>query len=91
MRLALHLPFRSTAVLRPMMQLVNGMMRTRKSHAHLRMMEVRGTVSATMIYDHRPIRDAFREVDEHTVIGLMDYRDTPQLFIFMLRRDTSAL
>lgn len=54
--------------------------------ARLRMMEYRGVVSATMIYDSQPIMDSFRRVDDDTVLGVMDYREMPQPFFFVLRR-----
>jgi hypothetical protein len=60
--------------------------RARRSGARLRMLEFRGVVSATMIYDALPIHDAFRRVDEDAVLGVMDLRSSPP-FVFILRRD----
>ncbi|MCP1660687.1 DUF4334 domain-containing protein [Neisseria perflava] len=40
--------------------------------ASLQMVEFRGVVSATMIYDGAPIFDHFRKVDDNTVMGVMD-------------------
>jgi hypothetical protein len=40
-----------------------------------------------MIYDSLPINDIFRKVDDHTVLGVMDVRFTPQPFFFVLRRE----
>ena len=51
------------------------------------MLEHRGVVSATMIYDALPICDVFRKVDDDTVLGLMDYRAFDKPFFFVLRRD----
>lgn len=59
---------------------------TRRPTARLRMLEHRGCVSATMIYDYLPINDVFRRVDQDTVLGLMDLRGTPQPFFFGLQR-----
>jgi hypothetical protein len=59
--------------------------------ARLRMMEHRGVVTATMIYDAKPIMDSFRRVDEDTLLGLMDYRELPEPFFFVLRRDVVAM
>lgn len=72
---------------------------TRRSRARLRMTRYRGKVSATMIYDGKPINDIFRRVDEKTVLGVMDRKGMAQPFFFVLRReqpwrptlDTSAL
>lgn len=50
------------------------LLQTKKSRARLRMMEYRGKVSATMVYDHLPIHDVFRKVDDDTVLGIMDLR-----------------
>jgi hypothetical protein len=63
------------------------LLRTRKPTARLRMMEHRGVVSATMIYDFLPIHDVFRSVDDDTRLGLMDLRGMAQPFFFVLRRE----
>ncbi|MCE6960814.1 DUF4334 domain-containing protein [Cereibacter sphaeroides] len=62
--------------------------RTRRPSARLRMMEERGVVTATMIYDHLPICDLFRRLDADSVMGLMDYRGFDRPFFFALRRHT---
>ena len=62
------------------------LLRTTKPKARLCRTEHRGVVSATMIYDALPILDIFREVDQATLLGLMDLRDMPQPFFFILRR-----
>jgi hypothetical protein len=67
----------------------NTLSKTDASQARLRLMEYRGKVSATMIYDALPINDIFRKVDESTVFGLMDYKHSEQPFFFLLRRDTA--
>ncbi len=59
---------------------------TKEPKARLRMMEYRGKVSATMIYDQLPINDMFRQVDQNTVLGAMDLRGVPQTYFFVLRR-----
>ena len=48
------------------------MLRTKQPRARLRLTEVRGKLTATMIYDGLPINDVFVKVDEDTVMGLMD-------------------
>jgi len=51
------------------------------------MTEYRGVVTATTCYDSQPIHDAFRRVDEDTVLGAMDLRGSPHPFLFVLTRD----
>ncbi len=63
---------------------------TRRSRARLRLTTYRGQSSATMIYDHLPINDVFRKVDDKTVLGAMDIKGDDRPFFFVLRRDTVA-
>lgn len=72
--------------IKPLLMLINSLLKTEKSQARLRMMEYRGKVSATMIYDYLPINDSFRKVDDNTVLGIMDYKNSPQAFFFVLKR-----
>ena len=58
----------------------------RHSTARLRMMEHRGVVTAAMIYDRQPIMDSFRRVDDNTLLGVMDYRELPEPYFFLLAR-----
>lgn len=60
---------------------------TSKPTARLRMTEYRARVSATMIYDAKPINDAFRRIDDDTVLGAMDLRGADRPYFFTLRRD----
>ncbi|CAJ1586868.1 DUF4334 domain-containing protein [[Mycobacterium] wendilense] len=53
----------------------------------LRMVEYRGVLSATMIYDALPINDHFRLIDDDTVLGVMDMRGLDRPLMFVLRRD----
>lgn len=61
-------------------------LRTRKSKARLRMLEYRGKVSATMVYDGKPINDIFRQIDSDTLLGLMDLKGMKRPFFFKLER-----
>ncbi|PPJ26636.1 hypothetical protein C5E45_15050 [Nocardia nova] len=45
--------------------------------ASLWMVEFRGEVTATMVYDGRPIFDHFKRVDENTLMGCMNGKDLP--------------
>jgi hypothetical protein len=69
---------------------VRTLLATRKPRARLRMTEYRGVVTATMCYDALPINDAFRRVDDVTVMGAMDMRGMAQPFLFVLQRPTDA-
>jgi hypothetical protein len=63
------------------------LLKTPKPAARLRMIEYRGVVSGTMVYDALPINDHFRKVDDNTLMGAMDYRYIDRPFIFTLHRE----
>jgi hypothetical protein len=71
-------------------QLLLPLVSTSKSRARLRMTEYRGKTSATMIYDQLPINDVFRQVDDDTVLGVMDNKIVKDPFFFKLTRDNNA-
>ena len=54
--------------------------------ASLRMVEYRGVVTATMVYDRHPIFDSFRAIDARTMMGAMDRKGEPAPLMFVLRR-----
>lgn len=83
----LKMPWLKNDYWKPLLMLINSLMKTDVSHARLRMMEYRGKVSATMVYDHLPINDSFRKIDDNTVLGIMDYKSLSQPFFFILKRD----
>jgi hypothetical protein len=85
----LKFPVAKNDFLKPLTTLTNSLLKTESSQARLRMMEYRGKVSATMIYDHLPINDMFRKVDDNTVLGVMDFKNSPQPFFFVLKRSAS--
>ncbi len=87
----LKFPMLKSEFLKPLLMLTNSLLKTETSQARLRMMEYRGQVSATMIYDYLPINDSFRKVDDNTVLGIMDFKNSPQPFFFVLRRCDKAL
>ena len=72
--------------LKPLFKLLISILKTDKSKARIRMMEHRGKISATMIYDGLPINDVFRKIDDNTLLGLMDLKGMEQPFFFILRR-----
>ena len=54
--------------------------------ATIRMVEYRGVVTATMVYDRHPTFDHFRRVGPDVVIGMMDSKGDPAPLAFVLRR-----
>ena len=90
MKWALNMPGLKSDWMQPLLGLSTSLLKTEESQARLRMMDYRGKVSATMIYDYLPINDTFRKVDDDTVLGVMDYKESPQPFFFMLKRDSGA-
>ncbi len=81
--------FRSTNDVMPIMSegedgalTVNPIMGT----ASLRMVEYRGAVTATMVYDQHPIFDHFKCVDDTMVLGVMDAKSEELPLYFLLER-----
>ncbi len=70
-----------------MFQFMLPIFETLQSRARLRMTNYRGKSSATMIYDQLPVLDVFRNVDEDTVLGLMDLKGIKRPFFFLLHRE----
>ncbi len=64
---------------------------TKESKARLRMQEYRGRMTACMLYDDRPIIDAFVKIDDDRVLGVMDMKGNPVPYFFILKRDPSEL
>jgi hypothetical protein len=86
---SLKLPMLKNEAFKPLMTMTNSLLKTEESQARLRMMEYRGKISATMIYDYLPINDTFRKIDDNTVLGVMDYKALSQPFFFVLKRNTN--
>ncbi|MEM9092376.1 MAG: DUF4334 domain-containing protein [Cyanobacteria bacterium P01_F01_bin.53] len=82
---SLDLPQKKT--LKPFYSAMSKLLKTEESKARVRMVEYRGKLSATMIYDYLPIHDVFRRVDDNTLLGLMDFKGMEQPFFFVLNRD----
>lgn len=68
--------------------IVHSLISTKKSKARLRMVKYRGKVSASMLYDQLAIIDIFRKIDENTVIGVMDFKQSlsSKSYFFVLER-----
>ena len=54
--------------------------------ARLRKMEWRGKTSAVMVYDHLPIHDHFRKVNDDVLLGMMDWKGMKRPYFFLLAR-----
>jgi hypothetical protein len=85
LRLAERLP--RTRFMTRLFLATRGLVSTRRSAARLRMTRYRGVLSATMIYDAKPINDVFRRIDENAVLGLMDMKGLERPFFFRLDRE----
>ncbi|QIS20809.1 DUF4334 domain-containing protein [Nocardia terpenica] len=87
--LAGRIPQSGVRLARTLLPVLRPILRTRAPRARLRNLEFRGKVGAAMIYDHLPIIDVFRLVDDETLLGVMDMRGTRDPYFFVLRRDRS--
>jgi hypothetical protein len=54
--------------------------------ATIRMVEYRGVLAATLVYDKHPIFDSFRAEDADTLMGAMDRKGDAAPLMFRLRR-----
>lgn len=81
------LPTAGFRAARRMLPVLRPLLRTRTARARLREIEFRGKTSAAMVYDHLPIIDLFRRVDDDTLLGVMDMRGMSAPYFFVLRRD----
>ena len=87
----MNLSIRFAIFRHPMMKPINRVvlffLKTKHTQARMRMLEHRGKTSATMIYDGLPIHDTFRQLDERTLMGVMDFKGVEQPYFFVLRRE----
>ncbi|MBF6332128.1 DUF4334 domain-containing protein [Nocardia transvalensis] len=87
--LAGRIPMAGIRAARALLPVLRPLLRTRTPRARLRDLEYRGKVSAAMIYDHLPIIDIFRLVDDETLLGVMDLRGMTAPYFFILRRENT--
>jgi hypothetical protein len=66
------------------------LLQTHRPRGRLRMVEHRGVLTGTLIYDDLPVNDHFRAVDRDTLLGAMDLRGLEVPFLFLLRREADA-
>ena len=85
--LAGRVPVAGVRLARRMLPALRPILRARAPRARLRNVEYRGYVGAAMVYDHLPIIDVFRLVDDRTLLGVMDMRDMADPYFFILRRE----
>jgi hypothetical protein len=90
LRLSDRFPVPKSALAGRLFQLLLPLLSTARSSARLRMTSYRGVLSATMLYDHLPINDVFRKLDDDTVLGVMDFKGMEMPFFFQLRREGSG-
>jgi hypothetical protein len=69
-----------------LMALSRPLLQTRAPKARIRLVEFRGKLTATMIYDAKPIFDHFAKVDDRTLLGVMDLKGIPAPYVFVLER-----
>lgn len=86
LRTATKLHFKGARLASGLFRVGKRLVETTEPAARLRMMEYRGQVSATMIYDALPILDVFRRADARTLLGAMDYRYFEHPFFFVLEQ-----
>lgn len=60
---------------------------TSRPQARLLTVEHRGVVTGAMTYDRLPVVDVFRRYDERTLLGVMEVRDDPRPYVFVLERE----
>lgn len=84
---AAKLPGALTSRGRALMSIGRPVIGTDAPRARLRMVEHRGVVTAAMVYDHLPIIDVFRRVDDRTLLGVMDLRDADPYFFILESTD----
>ncbi|WP_024805495.1 DUF4334 domain-containing protein [Nocardia sp. BMG51109] len=84
-----RVPAAGMRLARKLLPVLRPALRARAPRARLRNLEYRGTVSAAMIYDHLPIIDVFRLVDDETLLSVMDLRGMADPYFFILRRERS--
>jgi len=61
-------------------------LRARGPVASLKMRVFGGIESSAMVYDHQPIVDHFRRIDEHTIMGAMTITGDERIYFFELDR-----
>ncbi|MEM9460445.1 MAG: DUF4334 domain-containing protein [Myxococcota bacterium] len=79
-----------TELLGTLLGMARVVLETNESKARLRNVEYRGRVSATMVYDEKPVNDIFVKIDDNRVMGAMDLKGQPLPYFFVLERDDDS-
>jgi hypothetical protein len=86
--------FRSATDVDPIVCLDEGGARYRNDvagSAHIEMLEFRGSMTATMVYDSGEMQDHFRKVDTATLLGAMvSSKSAAPGYFYLLRRGAST-
>lgn len=73
------------------MRLARPFISTRRATARLRSVDFRGTSTAAMVYDHLPVIDVFRKIDDQRLLCVMDRRgEGGTHYVFTLTRDDAS-
>ncbi|HKK74664.1 MAG TPA: DUF4334 domain-containing protein [Saprospiraceae bacterium] len=83
----LGINFPKTQILRYFMAILKPILKTKKSKARMRMVEYRGKLTGTMIYDGKAICDHFAKIDEDRMLGVMDLKGAAAPYFFVLERE----
>ena len=75
-------------MLKVFIAILKPILKTKKSKARIRMIEYRGKVTGTMVYDQKSIFDHFAKINENTMLGAMDLKGAANPYFFVLERDT---
>jgi hypothetical protein len=84
---AMRLPWLKSRAVGGLVQRLLPLLSARRPQARLRLVAWRGVRSTAIVYDHAPIRDHLRRVDQDRVLGWMELEGLRQPFFFLLRRD----
>lgn len=87
----LTMPLPRSALLGTLMTLARPFLQTRAPKARMRMIEFRGRVTGTMVYDNKPILDHFARIDDRRMLGIMDLKGVPGPYAFCLQRDDTPI
>ena len=85
----LEINFPKTKILGSLMAILRPILQTKKPTARIRMITYRGKTTATMAYDNKAIFDHFVKINDNTLLGVMDLKNSPAPYIFVLERDTT--
>lgn len=86
----LGIPLPKNNLLKIIITLFKPILKTRKAKARIRMIEYRGKITGTMVYDAKGIFDHFAMIDENSMLGVMDLKGSKQPYFFVLERDATS-